>query len=185
MRSRLSPKRAAPLHAFNNGTQAATTPVDSTSVNRPCPVKVKRKISPIAGISLAFRPRRLSRMCLDRPHHSLGSWAWAREVGGFSRSGCHRLWARMPIQFRNQQAERRSSGDHGSIWDSWPIAFSGYPRGPRVFHETRCPRHTASRALPETRSRTKVSREPDGIAREDSRHGADSIRDTQAVCGFR
>jgi hypothetical protein len=118
-------------------------------------------------------------------HHSLGSWAWAREVGGFSRSGCHRLWARKPIQFRNRQAERRSSGDHGSIWDSWPIAFSGYPRGPRVFHETRCPRHTASRALPETRSRTKVSREPDGIAREDSRHGADSIRDTQAVCGFR
>src|SRR5215472_9350555 len=72
----------------------------------------------------------------------------------------------MPIQFRNQQAERRSSGDHGSIWDSWPIAFSGYPRGPRVFHETRCPRHTASRALPETRSRTKVSREPDGTRSE-------------------
>ena len=67
-------------------------------------------------------------MCLDRPHHWLGSWVWALEVGGFSRSGCHRLWARMPIQFRNQQAERRSSGDHGSIWDSWPIAFSGYPR---------------------------------------------------------
>ena len=21
-------------------------------------------------------------------------------------------------------------GDHGSLWDSWPIAFSGYPRGP-------------------------------------------------------
>src|ERR1700691_5781414 len=23
-------------------------------------------------------------------------------------------------------------GDHSSIWDSWPIAFSDYPRGPRV-----------------------------------------------------
>src|SRR5580658_1001040 len=23
-------------------------------------------------------------------------------------------------------------GDHSSIGDSWPIAFSGYPRGPRV-----------------------------------------------------
>jgi Bacterial-like globin len=28
------------------------------------------------------------------------------------------------------------SGNHGSIWDSWPIAFSGYPRGPRVGCET-------------------------------------------------
>jgi hypothetical protein len=37
----------------------------------------------------------------------------------------------------------------------------------------------------ETRSRTKVSREPDGTAREDPQDGADSIGDTQAVCGFR
>jgi hypothetical protein len=58
--------------------------------------KVKRKIFPIAGIFLAFRPRGLSTMCLVWPHHSLGSWAWAREVGGFSRSGCHRLLARKP-----------------------------------------------------------------------------------------
>src|ERR1700730_5814043 len=26
-------------------------------------------------------------------------------------------------------------GDHSSIWDSWPIAFSGYPRGPRSVSE--------------------------------------------------
>ena len=36
----------------------------------------------------------------------------------------------------------RPCGDHSSIWDSWPIAFSGYPRGPRVAWETGCPRHT-------------------------------------------
>src|ERR1700691_5500005 len=34
-------------------------------------------------------------------------------------------------------------GDHSSIGDSWPIAFSGDPRGPRVGWETVCPRHAA------------------------------------------
>src|SRR6516225_3151953 len=124
-------------------------------------------------------------MCLDRPHHSLGSWAWVREVGGFSRSGCHCLMGDEACSVPKPASRAALKWRPWFYLDSWPIAFSGYPRGPRVFHETRCPRHTASRALPETRSRTKVSREPDGIAREDSRHGVDSIRDTQAVCGFR
>src|SRR6266853_4662806 len=36
-------------------------------------------------------------------------------------------------QFRNQQSRMVVKfGDHGSIRDSWPIAFSGCPRGPRV-----------------------------------------------------
>src|SRR5580698_1599560 len=51
-------------------------------------------------------------------------------------------------------------GDHSSIWDSWPIAFSGYPRGPRVGCETGCPRHHASNFAVETRSRTRVSQVP-------------------------
>jgi hypothetical protein len=47
-------------------------------------------------------------------------------------------------------------------------------------------RGTQAPNLPaETRSRTKVSREPQAIARENLQNGADSIRDTQAVCGFR
>ena len=53
-------------------------------------------------------------------------------------------------------------GDHSSTRDSWPIAFSGYPRGPRVACETRCPKHAAPNLPAETRSRTRVSREPDG-----------------------
>src|ERR1700681_588310 len=53
-------------------------------------------------------------------------------------------------------------GDHSSIWDSWPIAFSGHPRGSRVVCETDCPRHAAPNFSAETRSRTQVSREPDG-----------------------
>ena len=60
--------------------------------------------------------------------------------------------------FRNQQAVRWSDGDHSSIWDSWPIAFSGHPRGPRVVCETECPRHAAPNLSAETRSRTRVSR---------------------------
>jgi hypothetical protein len=65
-------------------------------------------------------------------------------------------------QFRNQQSRMMVKfGDHGSIRDSWPIAFSGYPRGPRVRCETRCPKHAAPNKPAETRSRTKVSREPD------------------------
>jgi hypothetical protein len=75
----------------------------------------------------------------------------------FSISGFHRRFAT-----RNQQAERWSGGDHSSIWDSWPIAFSGYPRGPRVGCETMCPRYTAPNLSAETRSRTRVSRDPDG-----------------------
>src|SRR6202171_4635004 len=45
-------------------------------------------------------------------------------------------------QFRNQQSRTVVKfGDHSSIWDSWPIAFSGCPRGTRVAWETKCPRH--------------------------------------------
>jgi hypothetical protein len=83
-------------------------------------------------------------------------------IGGSSTSGFHRLLATKPVSSETSKAERRSSGDHGSIWDSWPIAFSGYPRGPRVGCETRCPRHAAPNLSAETRSRTRVSREPDG-----------------------
>jgi len=80
----------------------------------------------------------------------------------FPVSGFHCLFATKPVSSETSKAERWSSGDHGSIWDSWPIAFSGYPRGPRVGCETTCPRHTAPNLPAETRSRTKVSREPDG-----------------------
>src|SRR6202035_2599740 len=71
-------------------------------------------------------------------------------------------------------------GDHSSIWDSWPIAFSGCPRGPRVGCETRCPRHAEPNLSAETRSRTRVSREPGahrerispGWGRLDQRHSS-------------
>jgi hypothetical protein len=94
-------------------------------------------------------------MCSVAGH--LSPAVWVSPTSGF-----HGLPATKPVSSETKQAERWSSGDHGSIWDSWPIALSGYPRGPRVGCETRCPRHTAPNFSAETRSRTRVSREPDG-----------------------
>src|SRR5215831_9780981 len=101
-------------------------------------------------------------MCFDGPHHSLGSWAWTRRCGFSLVAVVMAYWRRSLVSSETSKAERRSNGDHGSMWDSWPVAFSGYPRGPRVDSETTCPRHTAPRDLTETRSRTRVSREADG-----------------------
>ena len=76
-------------------------------------------------------------------------------------------------------------GDHSSIWDSWPIAFSGCPRGPRVGLRLR------ARGTQRLTSQLRLALEPECLenptatAREIPRDGADSIRDTQAVCGFR
>ena len=83
-----------------------------------------------------------------------------------SPSGFHRFFATKPVSSETNKAEPRSSGDHSSIRDSWPIAFSGYPRGPRVGCETRCPKHAAPNLPAETRSRTRVSREPDSTPPE-------------------
>jgi len=65
------------------------------------------------------------------------------------------------------------------------MAFSGHARGPRVGCETTCPR------TQRLTSRLRLALEPECLdnptatAREDPQDGADSIRDTQAVCGFR
>ena len=80
----------------------------------------------------------------------------------FSTSGFHRLFATKPCSSETSKAERWSGANHGSIGDSWPIAFSGCPRGPRVVWETACPRHIVPNLSAETRSRTRVSPEPDG-----------------------
>src|SRR6266481_7768721 len=79
----------------------------------------------------------------------------------FSTSGFHRRLASKPVSSETSKQNGGQIGDHGSIGDFSPIAFSGYPRGPRVGCETTCPRHTAPNLPAETRSRTRVSREPD------------------------
>src|ERR1700722_4466960 len=87
----------------------------------------------------------------------------------FSTSGFHHFFATKPVSSETSKAERWSNlativllGTH------WPIAFSGYPRGPRVFWETECPKHAAPNFSAETRSRTRVSREPDGHRQRNS-----------------
>src|SRR5438445_9524836 len=76
-------------------------------------------------------------------------------------------------------------GDHSSICDLWPIAFSGCPRGPKVSCAT------GARSTQGLTNQLRLALEPECLenltatAREVPRDGADSIRDTQAVCGFR
>ncbi len=128
----------------------------------------------------------MNKICSDLPHQVLG----CGDVVGpafwvSSTSGFHCLIATKPVSSETSKPERRSNGDHSSIWDSWSMAFSGYPRGPRVLMRLRARGTQSPNLTAETRSRTRVSREPDGTAREDPQDGADSIRDTQAVCGFR
>ena len=77
------------------------------------------------------------------------------------------------------------STHHGSIGDSWPMAFSGCPRGPRVGCETKCPRHICLTSRLRLALEPECLDEPTATAREDPRDGADSIRNTQAACGFR
>ena len=101
-------------------------------------------------------------MVFDRPHHVLACRTCSSSDLEFLYRRFSSLVGNEACQFRNQQSRTRSSGVHSSIWDSWPIAFSGYPRGPRVGCETGCPKHTAPNLPAETRSRTRVSREPDG-----------------------
>ena len=113
------------------------------------------------------RPPRLEFFLLLSPHdraRSVLTYRAMRSVadGVFSTGGFHRFLATKPVRSKPTKRNVVQFGDHGSIRDSWPIAFSGYPRGPRVGCETVCPRHTAPNLPAETRSRTRTSREPHG-----------------------
>src|SRR5580693_9096058 len=102
-------------------------------------------------------------MCSDLPYPVLGCGAMCPRGLGFFYQRFSSLLRDEACQFRNQQSRTALKfGDHSSIRDSWPMAFSGYPRGPRVGCETWCPKHAAPNLPAETRSRTRVSREPDG-----------------------
>src|SRR5580693_8202085 len=105
---------------------------------------------------------------------------------GFLYQRFSSLLCNKACQLRNQQSRTAVKfGDHSSIGDSWPIAFSGYPRGPRVVLRL------GARSTQRLTNRLRLALEPECLenptatAREIPRDGADSIRDTQAVCGFR
>jgi hypothetical protein len=130
-------------------------------------------------------PRERARVLTCRTMVSVCRAQWPSDLGFFYQRFSSPI-ATKPISSETRKAERWSGANHGSIGDSWPMAFSGCPRGPRVGCETRCPRHIAPNLSAETRSRTRVSREPDGPPLEKiPQDGADSVRDTQAASGFR
>ena len=109
-------------------------------------------------------------MCSDRPRHVFGCGVLRLRGLDFFYQRFSSLLRDEACQFRNQQSRTAvKCGSHSSIGDSWPIAFSGYPRGPRVFLETECPKHAAPIFTVETRSRTRVSREPDGHHQKNAR----------------
>jgi hypothetical protein len=117
----------------------------------------------VAGVFLASQPTRSSEICSDLPHHLLGCGAIRLRGLGFLYRRFSSLLRDEACPFRNQQAVPWSGGDHGSIWDSWPIALiSGYPRGLGSGVRLIARGHTAPNFSAETRSRTRVSREPDG-----------------------
>ena len=104
-----------------------------------------------------------SEICSELPRQVLGCWPIGPGGLSFLYQRFSSLLRDEACQFRNQQSRTVVKfGDHSSIGDSWPIAFSGYPRGPRVGGETQCPKHATPNFSAETRSRTRVSREPDG-----------------------
>jgi len=114
----------------------------------------------------------MSGICSDVPHHVLGCWTlWPNDVGFFSQRFSSPIRNEADL-FRNQQSRTWSFGvNHGSIRDSWPIAFSGYPRGPRVGCEARC------RSTQRLTNQLRLALEPECLenlpatAREDPRDG--------------
>jgi hypothetical protein len=138
----------------------------------------------MAGVFLASQPSYLSRICFDLPHHMLGSWAQPRDMG-FPPAVVIALYATKPVSSETSKAER------GQVAT---IVLSG-TRGPWLFLvireglgsnvRLRARGHTAPNKSAETRSRTKVSREPDGHRLKRFPEWCGSIQDTQAVCGFR
>jgi hypothetical protein len=94
--------------------------------------EVKRKHITF-GWSFSCFAAHLSRICSDLPHHVLGCGALRPRGLDFLYQRFSLLLRDEACQFRNQQSRTVVKfGDHSSIGDSWPIAFSGYPRRPRV-----------------------------------------------------
>ncbi len=86
-----------------------------------------------AGIFLASQPIGSSEICSDLPRHVLGIEGLSPCSSGFLYQRFSSLVRDEACQFPKPTKQNGVQfGDHGSIWGSWPIAFSGYPRGPTL-----------------------------------------------------
>src|ERR1700687_3426126 len=95
------------------------------------------------------------------PPHGLGSVHSRMRLFGFSIPAVFIACSRRSQSVLKPTSSSVVSAHHGSIWDSWPIAFSGDARGPRVLYETGCPKHAVPNLSAETRPRTRVFQETD------------------------
>ena len=95
-------------------------------------------------------------------------------------------WRRRPGVSETSKRVGCGFANHGPIGDSWPIAFFGYPRGHRVFIETRCRRHTRPTLAMDTLPRNRASQEPDRSPPGMILGWIDPLPgDAQAACSFR
>ena len=111
---------------------------------------------------------------------------WGPAVGVFSTSGFHRFFATKPVSSETNKAERRSN--------LATIVLFG-TRGLQLFLVIREGLGSAvrlgARSTQRLTNRLRLALEPECLenptatAREIPGDGADSTRDTQAVCGFR
>src|ERR1700693_1437951 len=115
-----------------------------------------KNTSPVAGVFLAVQPTPLSRIVLAFRSVSSGRHKIAIATLVFSTSGFHRLFATKPVRSETNKAARLSGANHGSIGDSWPIAFSGCPRGTRVACETE-----RARGMQRLTNQLRLSLEPE------------------------
>jgi hypothetical protein len=74
---------------------------------------------------------------LSSPCHSARFWVFPFSADSY-------CWCDDAFGSGRGQAAWLSDVNHGSIGDSWPIAFSGCPRGHTVNQETRGARSTLS-----------------------------------------
>jgi hypothetical protein len=109
-----------------------------------------------------------------------------QRFGFFSTSDFHRLFANEAYQFRNQQSR--------TLVKLATMVLSG-TRGPWLFLVIReglgSRVRLRARGTQRLTNQLRLALEPECLenpmatAREDPQDGADSIKDTQAVCGFR
>jgi hypothetical protein len=89
----------------------------------------EKNTSAAAGVFLGVQPAPGSSFV--PPFRCVSSGRYDRCVALliFSASGFDRRCAMKSVRSETNQAARLSGGNHGSIGDSWPIAFSGGARG--------------------------------------------------------